>query len=317
MRALVCDGNDARLSLSHPEPGVHPGETIVRTRLAAVSPMDLELCRGLLGFTGVPGHQFVGVVEGTGGAVKRVVGSIHCACGACDLCRAGLAAHCRNQTILGVRGRDGCLAERFSLPAANLCEVPHGIDDDLAVFVIPVASAIQTARQLAIEKAPYITVLGDGVAGLIMVQVLAKLNASVRLLGWRPTRLALCERWGAKHRLAAEAGRRADQDVVVECTGTPEAMALALELVRPRGKVVLKSVRMRRPGEEPDLSPVVLKEIQLIGSGIGPVGEAMGMLLRREVDVLSLLGRRTRLDEGASLLRAAADPDALQVLVDV
>ena len=97
--------------------------------------IDGELARGMLGFRGTPGHQFVGTVESIFGGVndkligKRVVGSIICSCGKCDLCQGGLSAHCRHRTILGMQGRNGCLAERFTLPLKNLAIVPDAIDN--------------------------------------------------------------------------------------------------------------------------------------------------------------------------------------------
>jgi alcohol dehydrogenase len=309
MRALLFDGSAPKLVTNHPDPEIQADEAIVRPVKVAVSDLDLELCRGLLGFQGVLGHQFVGVVEavnGQGGDLqgKRVVGSIHAVCGDCDLCRKGLPTHCRQQTILGVRGRDGCLADRFRLPARNLVPVPDDLDDDHAVFAVPASAAVHVARQLAIEGKPYITVLGDGIAALIMVQVLSALNASVRLVGRNAERMSLCERWEIKHRLADDVGRRADQDIVVDCTGTPEGLELALQLVRPKGKVVLRTL-LAAPAVV-DLSPLVLNEIELIGSASGPIGEGLALLRRRDVDVVSLLGRRARLDDGPALLQAAA-----------
>src|SRR5690606_6250511 len=82
---------------------------------------------------------------------------------------------------------------------------------------------------------------------LLTAQALARLNKSVRLLGSRPERVALCERWGVKHRLIEEAGRRQDQEVVIDCTGASGgasgggALRLAMQLVRPRGVILLCS----------------------------------------------------------------------------
>ena len=323
MRALIFDGTVPRLEQNRPAPEPASGEALIRTIKAGVGGTDLEVCRGLLGFTGTLGHEFVGVVEaldgdGAAGLLRRrVVGSIASACGACDMCVAGLSPHCRQRTVLGLQGRDGCLADRFVLPASNLVAVPDSVDDDHAVFAEPLAAAIQAVRQLTIEGQPYITVLGDGALGLLMVQVMAKLNASVRLVGRHAEQLEVCEKWGVKHRHVDDVGRRSDQDIVVDCTGSPTGLEVAMQLVRPRGKIVLKT--MVAPRAEAavgiDLSPIVLNEIEVIGSHCGPIGEAVTLLARREVDVVSLISKRMSLNDGPAVLQVAARPGVIKVLV--
>ncbi|MHC4083425.1 MAG: alcohol dehydrogenase catalytic domain-containing protein, partial [Planctomycetota bacterium] len=295
------------------------------TRKAAVSAIDIELCRGLFDFSGTLGHEFVGSVESINGddrpelVGKRIVGSPAAVCGRCDMCVTGLSNHCRHKTVLGMQGRDGCLADWLVLPVTNLVPVPDSVDDDHAVFVGPLAAAIQSARQLTIEGKPYITVLGDGPLGLLMVQVMAKLNASVRLIGRYSEKLALCEKWRVKHRHVDDIGRRADQDIVVDCTGSPAGLELAVQLVRPRGTIVLKTIYALAKGVPADLdrAPIVMKEITLLGSRWGPTGEALSTIARGAVDVVSLIGKRMTLNDGPAVLNTAAQPGMLKVLVDI
>jgi threonine dehydrogenase-like Zn-dependent dehydrogenase len=240
-------------------------------------------------------------------------------CGTCDRCTAGLRDHCRERTIVGLMGREGCFADRFVMPASALAVVPDSLDDDRAVFAVDVAAALQAARQLTIVGKPYITVLGDSALALITAQVMSKLNASVRVIGGDATRLAAAEKAGLKHRLVEDVGRRGDQDVVVDCTGTPAGFELALQLVRPRGKIVLKSLPLEPLGERsPNLTPLALNEIEVIGSFAGPVGEALRLLERDEIEALSLITRRYSLNEGVAALRAAAQqPGAIKVILEV
>ncbi len=325
MRALRFDGTSPTLTKTQARPEPADGEALIRTRRAAVSGIEIELCRGLLGFAGTLGHEFVGVVEAINGEERpellgqRVVGSVAAVCGRCDMCQTGLRNHCRNRTVLGISGRDGCLADWLVLPAANLELVPDGMDDDHAVFVDLLACAIQSARQLTIEGKPYITVLGDGPLGLLMVQVMSKLNASVRLIGRYSEKLALCEKWGVKHRHIDDIGRRADQDIVVDCTGSPTGLAVAMQLVRPRGTIVVKSMYANRQDGEAsiDYAPIVMKEITLIGSRSGPIREALSTIAAEAVDVVSLIGKRMMLNDGPAILHTAAQPGMLKVLVDV
>lgn len=332
MRALEYDGSAVRLNPSRPSPEMTPGDAIVRPHRVAASAMDALIAgvdqragvaQRLNGFIGVLGRSFVGTVEQVSNDAarpligKRVVGSAVTWCGRCDMCTAGFRMHCRHRTMLGIHGRDGCLAEHLTIPATNLHMVPAAIDDDSAVFVNYLAAALQTVRQLTIQGKPYITVLGDGPLGLLMAQVTARLNASVRLLGQHQQKLSKCEKWGIKHRHVDEVGRRADQDIVIDCTGSADGLATAMSLVRPRGTVVLKSLLGPGAMTEADLSAIVLNELHMIGSWCGPLDEAIMELQRGTIDVVSLISRRMKLDEGLSILTTAARPEIITVLVDV
>ncbi len=323
MKALVFDGKQARVQTNRPAPKVSDGEALIRPLRMGVCATDLELCRGYMGFKGVLGHEFVGVVEqatGRGGKKwlgKRVVGTINCVCGKCDMCRAGLKEHCRQRTVLGIQGRDGCFAERFTLPLANLLEVPEHVDDDHAVFTEPLAAAYQVLRQLTVEGRPYITILGDGRLGLLCAQVTSQLNATVRCVGKHAQKLQLCEKWGVKHRPLEDVGLRQDQDIVVDCTGSAEGLRIAMGMVRPRGTIVMKTtVAADRQGEPLDLSPLVIHEIRLIGSRCGPFPVALEALSAQSVDVVSLISRRMKLSDGVEALQAAAKPGVIKVLLE-
>jgi threonine dehydrogenase-like Zn-dependent dehydrogenase len=316
MNALVFDGTGVTLETRRPDPVPGQGEAVVAVRRVVVDGLDLDAARGARGFRGVLGHAFVGDVESVDGEDRRglrgqrVVGAIEVICGRCDLCRGGIRAHCRERTVLGLEGRDGCLAERFTVPAANLVVVPEGVDDDHAAFAHPVACARQVVRQLTFEGKPYITVLGDGRLGLLIAQVAARLNASVRVVGKHPGKLALCERWRIRHRHVDDIGRRADQDIVVDATGAEDGVALAAQLVRPRGTIVCKSTSTAC-----ELAPIVRNELTIVGSGAGSMTEAVASIAAGEVDVVSLISRRMRLADGPAILDAARRPEMLAVLV--
>lgn len=336
MRAIVSDGTAARLDANHPVPKPAAGEAIVRLRRALVSPFDVATARGLTGFKGVLGHQFVGVVETVHGDAaasrrlvnQRVVGSIIASCGECDLCRKGLGQHCRNRTLMGVCGRDGCFADRFAIHVKQLTTIPASIDDDRAVFAFEIASALHAVQQLTIANRPYVTILGDGVLALIAGQVMSRMNASVRVVGSNAQRLELCAKWGVKHRLLEDVGRRNDQDIVIDCSDGAEGSGLtaALSLVRPRGKIVLKSLGAITLENAPDthaapihhaLDAIIRHEIEVLGSFAGSIPDAIAALAGNEIDVLSLIARRTPLHDcvAPGLFGAIAGAAACTLLV--
>ncbi len=333
-----------RLDSAAPAPRADAGEAIVRPLWMGVSPFDAAVAIAPERRAGpsplVLGHEFVGEVESLVPAAAdpdpagtrarwvgaRVVASPLIACAACDRCRSGLANHCRDQRVLGVRGRGGCFAQRFAVPVRNLVAVPASLAVQHAALAAPLAAAIHAAQIARVEGKNFVTILGDSAEALLAAQVMARLNASVRLLGTRPERYTLCERWGIKHRAQSEAGRRADQDVVVDCTASPEGVLLATEFVRPRGKVVLlsplglsgDSVSHAAPVHTPQalLAPIVAHELQVLGARGGSLADAITLLARGDIDVLPLITARKRLSDGPASLLLAGDPSQIKVLLE-
>jgi threonine dehydrogenase-like Zn-dependent dehydrogenase len=326
VRALRTDGHSVSLDRSCPAPRAGPGEALVRPTLMAITTPDRRAARPGSGFTGILGHAMVGLVEevhtdADGPAARRaralkgqrVTASPSIACGRCDLCRAGLGNHCRDRTAPGLRGRDGCFAELVALPLSALHPVPASVEDERAVFAPALAAAAHAAAMFRVEGKPFITVLGDGLLGLLCAQVMARLNARVRLLGHHPQRFTLCERWSIRHRHAREVGHRHDQDVVVDCTGSAAGLDLAMRLIRPRGRLVLMGTPAGPATLE--LAPLVDHELELVGARGGSIVEALHLLDQRLVSVEPLITRRGRLDDAAALLRAADDRAQIAVVM--
>jgi threonine dehydrogenase-like Zn-dependent dehydrogenase len=213
---------------------------------------------------------------------------------------------------LGIRARDGTLAEYFCLPTDNLHPVPEGIPDRAAVFTEPLAAACQILDQVHVQPTDRVIVLGDGKLGLLVAQVLALTGSDLVVVGRHPKKLAILSRRGIAtviegQRLAGSA------DIVVECTGQSGGFQAARRLVRHQGTMILKStyhdqVRL-------DLSSLVVDEIQVVGSRCGPFPPALRLLAREWVDVSPLIEAEYPLDEALIAFEHAARRGALKVLV--
>lgn len=320
MLAVRRVNNEVYLDASAQTPAPSPEQALIRPLRVLVTPADARVGRGEIDFTGVMGHQFVGVVEQAADEAwvgKRVVGNINIADTASPLARRGLSNHDPDRQILGLQGRDGCLAERFVLETRNLVEVPEEIDDDRAVFAWSLAAAIHASQVVHIEGKPYITVLGEDLAALLCAQVMTKLNASVRLLSTQPQRLELCAKWGIKHRHLDEVGRRADQDVVIDTTLHPDSLANAMKMVRPLGTIVLAGDPLpAMPERAPlDLAPIVAGELKVLGARCGNISEGVDAMRAGDIDLSGLVTKRCRFEDAISALRSAGDPDQIAVLV--
>ena len=281
-----------------PELRPRKGFALVRVVLSGICNTDLELARGYHQFSGVPGHEFVGVVEGPASSPwlhKRVVGEINLACGRCSWCARGLGRHCPKRTVLGILRHPGAHAERLSLPEANLREVPSSITDEEAVFVEPLAAACEILDQVAVGAHTRAAVLGAGKLGTLCAAVLSNAGAPVVLLG----------RGGR--------ARAGSFDLVVEATGSPSGMPRALELVRPRGTIVWKSTHSV-PARF-DAAPLVVNEVTVVGSRCGRFEPALELLAARKVDVASLVSARFPLSQAARALSFAARRGVRKVLL--
>jgi threonine dehydrogenase-like Zn-dependent dehydrogenase len=316
VRALWLEGGALRFAADLPSPVPSPGEALLRVRVAGLCRTDLELRKGYAGFTGVPGHEFVGEVAAAPGAAawvgKRVVGEINVACGRCPECAQGRRPHCEARTVVGIRGRNGALAEYVMVPVANLHEVPRGLADDVAVFTEPVAAALEVQEQVPIGRGTGVVVVGDGKLGQLLARTLALTGCDLRVVGRNPHKLALLRNRGIAAG-AATAARERRADVVVECTGDPEGLELARRAVRPRGTIVLKSTY--HGATAVDLSAVVVDEITLVGSRCGPFPKALDLLASGRLAVSDLVSATYPLTEAEEAFAAAGRPGMLKVLI--
>jgi threonine dehydrogenase-like Zn-dependent dehydrogenase len=319
MRALVIHSSRTLALQSVPEPD-REGECRIRVSLAGICGTDLQLLEGYAGFRGIPGHEFVGVVESVSSSDdaawigKRVVGEINIGCGRCRWCVAGVKAHCDSRAVVGIRHHDGAFAEVVSLPAGNLHEIPGAMDDETAVFVEPTAAACRILEQIAIDDRARVAVLGDGRMGLIVAQVVKTATEKVIVLGRHDHKLAVGRALGLATGRSDSPVASADRfDVVVDVTGRPDGLRRALELVRPRGTVVMKSTFH---GDAALAAwPIVVDEVTIVGSRCGPFQPAITLLASGAVRVKPLIWRMAALEEYESAFAEARR--ALKVLFAV
>lgn len=290
-----------------PLPRVAKGFARIRLLAGGICSTDLELQRGYYGFSGTPGHEFVGELEdGT-----RVAGEINLACGHCDWCARGLGRHCPNRTVLGIVKHPGAFREFLTLPAANLHRVPKSIPTEHAVFIEPVAAACEILDQVKITK--HVAVLGDGKLGLLIAQVLQAHGAKVLLLGRHREKMRLVEWSGVTTELLAEKLPGRAFPIVVDATGSPEGLRAAIAMCEPRGTVVMKSTVH---GLVPiDTAPAIVNEITLVGSRCGRFEPAMKMLASGKVRVGDLTSEEYPLDRAPDAFRRAATRGVLKVLL--
>jgi threonine dehydrogenase-like Zn-dependent dehydrogenase len=321
MRALVLKQSISptaaeRIALrdDYPMPAQPAGESLVRVRMAGICGTDLEMIQGYMNFSGVPGHEFVGEVVSTANralAGKRVVGEVNAGCGACDFCKSGMGRHCPKRTVLGIAGRDGAFAEYLCLPDANLIPVSDQLPDEAAVFTEPLAAALEIFEQTSIADTDRIAILGDGRLGAITARAMKSRGRNPVVGGHHEDKLRRLGEMGiaGQPEIQLEPGF----DVVVDCTGAAQGLSRALALVRPRGKLILKTTVAGSAGI--NLAPIVINEIEVIGSRCGRFSPALDALQNGIIDPAPLISAIFPLSEAPAALARAAHPSVFKILL--
>jgi threonine dehydrogenase-like Zn-dependent dehydrogenase len=302
-----------------PEPGEK--ETLIRVSMAGICNTDMEITKGYLGFQGIMGHEFVGIIEhapehSADLINKRVVGEINCGCGICDYCKTGLEKHCPSRTTLGIWGKDGVFAEYTTLPVSNLHAMPDSVSDEEAVFVEPLAAAYEIQEQVEIKPAHVILVLGDGKLGLLCALVLNFSGAQVTLAGKHDKKLKIA---GNQHIqtinvTTEKPDKERKYDIVVEATGSAEGFETALQYIKPRGAVVLKSTMAS--SQKINLAPIVINEITLIGSRCGPFEAAIESLVQKRIDMKPLISGIYAMENAQKAFEEARKKENLKIIID-
>jgi threonine dehydrogenase-like Zn-dependent dehydrogenase len=314
VKALYWDGTKLRLDPSYQLPKADNRTALVKIHLAGICCTDLHIFQGYMGFRGVPGHEFVGiVVEGPENLRgKRVAGEINFACGHCDYCAHGLGRHCSNRSVMGILNADGAFADYLSIPLTNLHQVPDRVADEEAVFTEPLAAAFEILEQVQVEPTDEVLVLGDGKLGNLCAQVLRLASPHVTVLGKHEEKLKLVKRAGVRTMLLND-WQPKPFDIVVEATGSASGLDLALSSVRPRGTLVLKSTIAGK--HQVSLAPVVINEINVIGSRCGLFPPAIQALEDKTVSVMALIDQIYPLANGIDAVEHAGRPGAKKILL--
>ena len=321
MKAIVFD-EGLKLDKNYPKPTPQKGEALIRVKLAGICNTDYEITKGYMGYKGILGHEFVGVVEEVNGedkslVDKRVVAEISYGCNdpECEWCAKKNYRHCPDRHTLGIWRKDGCFAEYMTMPTNVLFEVPDNVTDEQAVFVEPLAAACEITEQLHIEPMQKVVVLGDGKLGLTTALALNSQNLDVLLVGKHQNKLDIAKAQGVKTALLNEFPHDKIYDVVVEATGTASGFETSMALTKPRGTLVLKSTVAS--GKELNLAPIVIDEITVLGSRCGQFPPALRLLKNHRIDFTPFISGIYSIDDAIEAFEANKSKESIKILIKI
>jgi L-iditol 2-dehydrogenase len=313
-----------------------PGELRIEVRTVGLCATDKEVrdgtmvyfVNGMAHYPVVPGHEWVGTVVAAGPDTAgftvgdRVVGECSVGCGRCTRCTAGRYHLCARRRETGLIGLDGALAEEIVFPAAAAHVVPVDIPDEAAALLEPAAVAYNAVAAAEVGTDDRVLVVGAGPIGLLALQVATTLSRHpVSICDLGSDRLARARTLGAGETLLVDPGAPFDGgrwDRVIEASGRPGGVAVALAAARPGAVVVCVSL-YGRPVVPVDLDGVVTRDITLRGA-LGSPGcwpAVLDLVAAGRVTPAALVTRRFPLDRAAEALDRVGDPHELKIVVDL
>ena len=321
MKAVVfTKDNKLELVNNYEKPVPKKGEALVRVTLAGICNTDYEITKGYMGYVGILGHEAVGIVEDVNSEDKSLIGkrvvpeiSYGCKKPDCPWCAQKLYRHCPERHTLGIWRKDGVFAQYFTMPIEVLFEVPDNVPDTQAVFVEPLAAALEITEQHHIKPYEKVIVLGDGKLGLITALALNAQNINVTLVGKHQNKLEIAKKQGVKTELLTNFTIKKEYDVVVEATGSISGFETALALTKPRGVLVLKSTVAAT--KEFNLAPIVIDEITVLGSRCGQFPPALRLLESGKIDFSPLISAKYPIDKAIDAFEKNKEKNTLKVLL--
>ncbi|HIG43604.1 MAG: alcohol dehydrogenase catalytic domain-containing protein [bacterium] len=310
MQALWIENNNVSLR-NLDEPAEVEKSVVLEVQLAGICGTDLELMRGYYEFRGIPGHEFVAkVVSGPKVMVgRRVVVDINFGCGECSQCKSGLHNHCQHRKVLGIKNHPGAFAEQVVVPGTNLLAVPDALDDRTAVFIEPLAAAMEITEQIQFPENARVLIIGAGRLGRLISLVLQKIVSDLSICIRSEVR---DKQFDSSLRIVRPEDVETEYDYVVECSGQSSGFELALTAVKPRGCLIVKSTYASKLTL--DMSSIVVNEVRLLGSRCGPMRKAIDSLLKAEIDLSTLKIREYSLVDYKLAFEAARNPDIDKVM---
>jgi len=319
MKSVEFRNNEIIFSIDAPKPVAAPNEAIIRVKLAGICNTDIEITKGYMGFSGILGHEFVGIVEEVNSEDKsligkRVVGEINAGCGTCEWCGKGLERHCPNRGTLGIWQKEGCMADYVNLPIKNLVVVPENLTDEEATLVEPFAAAFEILEQLHIKPADKVVILGDGKLGLNIGLALSTIPCDLLHVGRHQNKLDIVSNQKVSTILSKDLKVEKIYDVVIDATGSVDGFETALALVKPRGILVLKSTVA---GDKPlNMAPIVIDEITILGSRCGQFAPAVKFLEKEFVNLKPLIEKTFDAKDAIEAFEYSRQKGVLKVLLN-
>ncbi len=314
MRAILFDKSLHLKNIEMPIP--NDDEALIQILTAGICNTDIEIIKGYMGFKGVLGHEFVGLVKQSKQNElidKRVVGEINIGCNKCIYCINNLQKHCLNRKVIGIYNKNGTMSEYITLPTKNLHILPNTINNYEGIFVEPLAAACEILTQIHILPDYKIMILGDGKLATLIAQIINIVNPNLYVKGINPQKIKLLNNLSIN--ADSKLFNKKEWDIIIEATGNPEGFKIALDYIKPRGIIILKSTYHKNI--KINQNNIVVNEITVLGSRCGNFNMAINLLHNKLVDVKPLITKILPLENYKTAFRLAQNPNSYKIIFEI
>ncbi|MEX1137727.1 MAG: zinc-dependent alcohol dehydrogenase family protein [Bacteroidota bacterium] len=309
-------------------------ELMIGVSACGVCGTDLHIVEGSSRSTPpvILGHEYAGIITDVGHDVRNysvgeaVAVDPNISCGTCFYCRRGEVHLCENLRALGV-DVDGGMAESCIVPTSQVYRLPKSLSPEKAAFVEPLSCVVHGIDRARIRSGDNVVVLGGGTVGLLVLQ-LARISGAARVIVVEPLE------W--KRTIAAKVGAdtvldpaktdvaefihdttRVGADVVIECVGKADTVALALELARRGGTVELFGVCPLGAKLPFEPNSVYFKELTIVGSYLNPhtFDRSIALLAENKVVIDHFATQRYPLDGVHEALTSLREGKTIKSLI--
>lgn len=259
------------------------------------------------------GHEFAGVTEdGRAVAIEPITG-----CGQCAACEEGHRVHCeRGLFVMGVLG-DGGMAEYVAVPAANLVELPTGLDIRIASLLEPLAVAVHGIDRARVREGNRVLVIGAGPIGLATGAALRSRGIPYDIVARHDHQKVAAEKLGAG------LNPNGHYDVVMDAVGSSASLQQSAQMTKSMGRIGLVGVSWETVDLEPGFCAREAELIPSLGYNCKSPGrnfEEAGTILHGHPDISeALVTHRFPLDGVTEAFATAADraAGAIKVVFDI
>ena len=319
MKAVLWKGGDIFAPGEVEKPVIGPGQVLVSVKAASICTTDFHYQDFNCVPPIVPGHEVAGTVIEVGPEVKKIKTGQRVSldpvqrCGKCICCTGGIPHLCLHTRHLGNSTTPGGWAEFVAIDEQNAYPIPPNVDFTAAALTEPAAVCMESFERAGLRKGQSVLIIGDGTFGFIHAMFARIAGAeTIVVAGHYDQRLGrIRDRTSAvtcnthKEKLNDIAAKTIGEpgfDIVIEATGTTDAPNMGLELLKPRGTLILFSY-IWHP-EVLDLARINMKELNVLGScrSLNCFGKCLKLMGQGKLDMGKLIDVKAGLDDVATAM---------------
>ena len=330
MRIAVCEHPNHIEVQYRPVPSVGGLKVLVKVKACGVCGSDLAVWRGSghKKYPYSPGHEFCGTIAEKGDRVKnlqigqRVVINPNLGCGECRYCRSGKTNLCDYLKTRPIKSNGG-FSEYVALDSRMANPLPEALSDMLAIYVEPLSCSLHSVRSLQPKAGENVAVFGLGTMGILTGIALQSSGARSIFVETSESRREMSKDILAASSLSPQqladsplAGRL---DAAIDCSGNPEAVALAIRLLRKAGRLVISGLAVNADQTAMPLLDITTKELEIKGACLNPntFEDAVQLAVEHRSVLHALKTECFALDNIGKAFERASCPDIHKVIVRV